>query len=169
MSLEFDIAGKLFPDLLTMIVQLSATAVLFLGLKKLLWIPMTEYIAKRADAEDSALRSADEANKLAQVNLAHSELTVSNSVTEAQSLIEQGKIEAKQIREKILADAKAEAEAKLDAARREIEHEKAQLRKDIETEIVDVALLAARKLMESKIDEVHDRHQVQQIIKDVRN
>lgn len=169
MSLEFDIAGKLFPDLLTMIVQLSATAVLFLGLKKLLWIPMTEYIAKRAEAEDSALRSADEANKLAQVNLARSELAVSNSVTEVQTLIEQGKTEAKQIREKILADAKAEAEAKLDAARREIEHEKAQLRKDIETEIVDVALLAAKKLMESKIDEVHDRHQVQQIIKDVRN
>lgn len=169
MSLEFDIAGKLFPDLLTMIVQLSATAVLFIGLKRLLWVPMTNYIAKRAEAEDSALRSADEANKLAQVNLAHSELAVSNSVTEAQALIEQGKLEAKQIREKILAEAKAEAEAKLDAARREIEHEKAQLRKDIETEIVDVALLAAKTLMESKIDEAHDRRQVQQIIKDVRN
>jgi len=169
MSLEFDIAGKLFPDLLTMIVQLSATAVLFIGLKKLLWIPMTNYIAKRAEAEDSALRSADEANKLAQVNLAHSELAVSNSVSEVQAILEQGKDEARRIREKILSDAKAEAETKREAARREIEHEKTQLRKDIETEIVDVALLAAKRLMESKVDEVHDRLQVQQIIKDVRN
>lgn len=169
MSLEFDIAGKLFPDLLTMLVQLSATAVLFLGLKRLLWIPMTQYIAKRAEAEDSALRSADEANKLAQVNLARSELAVENSVQEVQTIIEQGKEEAKRIRESILTDAKKEADAKLEAARREIEHEKTQLYKDIETEIIDVALLAARQLMESKVDEAHDRHQVAQIIKDVRN
>ena len=72
-------------------------------------------------------------------------------------------------KEKLLSDAKAEADGKLDAARREIEHEKLQLRKDIETEIVDVALIAAKKLMESKVDEIHDRQQVQQIIKDVRN
>ena len=169
MSLEFDIAGKLFPDLLTMIVQLSATGILFYGLKRLLWVPMTAYIEKRAEAEDSALRSADEANKLAQVNLAHSELSIENSIIEVQTMVEQGKEEARRIKEKLLSDAKAEAEGKLDSARREIEHEKAQLYKDIETEIIDVALIAAKKLMESKIDETHDRQQVQQIIKDVRN
>lgn len=169
MTLEFDIAGKLFPDLLTMIVQLSATAVLFYGLKRLLWIPMTNYIAKRAEAEDSALRLADEANKLAQVNLAHSELAVNNSVLEVQTIIEQGREEAKRIKEKLIAEAKAEADAKLENARREIEHEKYQLRKDIEKEIVDVALLAAKRLMEDKVDLDHDRLQVQQIIKDVRN
>jgi F-type H+-transporting ATPase subunit b len=167
--MEFDIAGKLFPDLLTMIVQLSATGVLFYGFKRLLWKPMTAYIAKRAEIEDQALRQADEANKLAQVNLAHSELSVQNAVSETKTIIEQGKEEAKQIKDKLMADAKAEADAKLEAARREIEHQKTQLRKDIESEIIDVALIAAKKLMEDKVDEVHDRRQVQQIIKDVRN
>ena len=167
--MEFDIAGKLFPNLLTMIVQLSATGVLFYGFKRLLWKPMTAYIAKRAEIEDEALRQADEANKLAQINLAHSELSVRNAVSETKTIIEQGKDEAKQIKEKLVANAKAEADAKLEAARREIEHQKTQLRKDIETEIIDVALIAAKKLMEDKVDEAHDRRQVQQIIKDVRN
>jgi F-type H+-transporting ATPase subunit b len=130
---------------------------------------MTAYIAKRAEIEDQALRQADEANKLAQVNLAHSELSVQNAVSETKTIIEQGKEEAKQIKDKLMADAKAEADAKLEAARREIEHQKTQLRKDIESEIIDVALIAAKKLMEDKVDEVHDRRQVQQIIKDVRN
>jgi F-type H+-transporting ATPase subunit b len=130
---------------------------------------MTNYIAKRAEAEDNALRSADEANKLAQVNLAYSALSIENSIIEVKTIVEQGKEEARRIKEKLLSDAKAEADGKLDAARREIEHEKTQLRKDIETEIVDVALIAAKKLMESKVDEIHDRQQVQQIIKDVRN
>jgi F-type H+-transporting ATPase subunit b len=84
-------------------------------------------------------------------------------------MIEQGKEEAKRVKEKLLTDAKAEADAKLDSARREIEHEKNQLRKDIEKEIVDVALVAAKRLMEDKVDIDHDRLQVQQIIKDVRN
>lgn len=167
--MEFEIAGKLFPNLVTMLVQLSATGILFYGFKRLLWKPLSAYIAKRAEFEENALRSAEEANKLAQVNLAHSELAVQNSVVEVQTIIEQGKEEAKRIREKLMTAAKSEADTKLETARREIEHEKAQLYKDIETEIVDVALLAAKKLMESKVDETHDRLQVQQIIKDVRN
>lgn len=169
MNLDIDILTKLFPDMVTMVAQLGATALLLWGFKKYLWKPMTAYLEKRAEAEDNALRSADEANKLAQINLAHSEVTLVETNQEIKGLIEQGKEEAKQIKEKLMADAKAEADAKLEAARREIEHQKTQLRKDIESEIIDVALIAAKKLMEDKVDEVHDRRQVQQIIKDVRN
>jgi len=169
MDLNIDILTKLFPDLVTMVAQLGATGLLLFGFKKYLWKPMTAYLETRAEAEDSALRMADEANKLAQVNLAHSEVTLSETNHQVISLIEQGKEEAKRIKEKLMSDAKAEADAKLEAARREIEHEKTQLRHDIESEIIDVALVAAKKLMEDKVDLDHDRRHVQQIIKDVRN
>lgn len=169
MDLNIDILTKLFPDLITMVAQLGATGLLLIGFKKYLWKPMTAYLETRAEAEDSALRSADEANKLAQVNLAHSEVTLTETNQHVISLIEQGKEEAKRIKEKLMSDAKAEADAKIEAARREIEHEKTQLRRDIENEIVDVALVAAKKLMEDKVDLDHDRRHVQQIIKDVRN
>jgi F-type H+-transporting ATPase subunit b len=96
-------------------------------------------------------------------------LSIENSIIEVKTIVEQGKEEARRIKEKLLSDAKAEADGKLDAARREIEHEKLQLRKDIEKEIIDVALVAAKRLMEDKVDIDHDRLQVQQIIKDVRN
>jgi F-type H+-transporting ATPase subunit b len=169
MDLNIDILTKLFPDLITMVAQLGATGLLLVGFKKYLWKPMTTYLQTRAEAEDNALRMADEANKLAQVNLAHSEVTLTETSQHVISLIEQGKEEAKRIKEKLMSDAKAEADAKLEAARREIEHEKTQLRKDIENEIIDVALVAAKKLMEDKVDLDHDRRHVQQIIKDVRN
>jgi F-type H+-transporting ATPase subunit b len=167
--MEFDIAGKLFPNLLTMFVQLSATGLLFYGFKRLFWKPLTVYIEKRAEAEDQALRSAKEADELAQVNLARSELAVNTASAESNEIIQKGKAEALRLKEQIVAQAKAEADAKLDAAHREIDHQRNQLRKDIETEIVDVALVAAKKLLESKVDEEHDRLAVQQIIKDVRN
>ena len=44
-----DIAGKLFPNLTTLIVQLLSTGVLLLIFKKFLWKNVMEYFAKRAD------------------------------------------------------------------------------------------------------------------------
>lgn len=169
MNLNIDILTQLFPNVVTMVAQLGATGLLLFGFKKYLWKPMTTYLNTRAEAEDSALRTADEANKLAQINLARSEVTLSETAQEIKTLMEQGKDEARRIREELVSKAKAEADAKLESARREIEHEKHQLRRDIETEIIDVALVAAKKLMESKVDEAQDRLHVQQIIKDVRN
>ena len=79
------------------------------------------------------------------------------------------KLEGLRVKDKLLTEAKHEADGKLEAAQREIKHQRDQLRLDIESEIVDVALVAAKKLLESKVDEHHDRLAVQQIIKDVRN
>ena len=64
---------------------------------------------------------------------------------------------------------KDEADNKLSSALREISHQKAQMREEIESEIIDVALLAASKLIEGKVDEAEDRKQIQHFIKDVRN
>jgi len=169
MGLEIDILTKLLPNPVTMIAQLGATALLLFGFRKLMWKPMTAYIAKRAEAEDAALRNAKEASELAEMNLARSELTLTEAAHEARTIIEKGKEEGLRVKDKLMTEAKQEAEAKLDAAQREIKHQRDQLRLDIETEIVDVALVAAKKLLESKVDEQHDRLAVQQIIKDVRN
>jgi F-type H+-transporting ATPase subunit b len=169
MGLEIDILTKLLPDPVTMVAQLGATALLLLGFRKYLWAPMTAYIEKRAEAEDAALRNAKEASELAELNLARSEMTLTEAAQEARAIIDKGKNEGLRVKDKLVTDAKHEADAKLEAAQREIKHQRDQLRLDIESEIVDVALVAAKKLMESKVDEQHDRLAVQQIIKDVRN
>ncbi len=167
--LDLDIAGKLFPDAITLIVQLCATGVLFLGMKKLLWKPMQDYLAKRAEVADAALREAHEANVLARENQKKSDQLLSEAAHEAKQIIESGKLEGKRLKEQLLAEAKNEADNKLTSALREIAHQKAQMRDEIESEIVDVALLAASKLIEGKVDEAEDRKQIQHFIKDVRN
>ena len=167
--LDLDIAGKLFPDAITLIVQLCATGVLFLGMKKLLWKPMQDYLAKRAEVADAALREAAEANTVARENQKKSDQLLSEAAHEAKQIIESGKLEGKRLKEQLLAEAKNEADNKLTSALREIAHQKAQMRDEIESEIVDVALLAASKLIEGKVDEAEDRKQIQHFIKDVRN
>jgi F-type H+-transporting ATPase subunit b len=169
MNLDLDIMGKLFPDPITMAVQLVATAVLFYGLKRLMWVPMQAYLAKRAEAADFALSSAYEANQSAKANQEASEEALSQAARDAQKIIESGKTEGQRLKDQILADARNEADNKLSGALREIARQRQLMQKELETEIVDVALLAASKLIEDKMDEASDRKQVQDFIKDYRN
>ena len=64
-----DIAGKLFPNLTTLIVQLLSTGVLLLIFKKFLWKNVMEYFAKRADYIESTINEAKEMNEKASANL----------------------------------------------------------------------------------------------------
>lgn len=169
MGLELDIAGKLFPNIITMAVQLLATGVLFLGFKKLLWKPMQTYLQKRADVADQALRDAYEAKLLAEERQKDAEALLGKAAMDAKEIIESGKQEGKRVKDLLLAEAKNDADNKLSSALREIAHQKTQMREEIESEIIDVALLAASKLIEGKVDETEDRRQIQHFIKDVRN
>lgn len=169
MTLDFEIAGKLFPNLLTMAVQLSATGVLFWGFRRLLWIPIQTYLAKRSDIADAQLKDAHQANSLARANQMQSEVMLSEAAREAKQIIENGKLEGLRLKEHLVQAGKHEADSKLTAALREIEIQKRHMHDEIESEIVDVALLATAKLVESKLDEDEDRRQIQRFIKDVRN
>ena len=48
MSISFDVAGQLFPNLTTMIVQWLSTGVLLFFVVKYLWKPARDFINKRA-------------------------------------------------------------------------------------------------------------------------
>ena len=56
--MSIDIAGKLFPNITTLIIQLLSTGVLLFFFKKFLWIPMQAYFAKRADFIETQIQEA---------------------------------------------------------------------------------------------------------------
>ncbi|MGB7595283.1 MAG: F0F1 ATP synthase subunit B [Erysipelotrichaceae bacterium] len=167
--LELDIAGKLFPDALTMIVQLAATGVLFYGFHRLLWKPIIAYLEKRAVLADSQLREAEASKLNAEKLHAEAQVQLTEAIREAHALVERGKEEGQRVREKLSKDGKTAADLKLQSALREITYQRQQMEDSIQTEIVDVALLAARKLIEDKADETFDRDQVERFLKDVRS
>ena len=67
--MDFDIQGVLFPNLLTMAVQLCSTLVLFLMCKKLLWKPAREILAKRKEKMNADLALSEQLKKEATVEL----------------------------------------------------------------------------------------------------
>lgn len=86
-----DIAGKLFPNLTTLIVQLLSTGVLLLIFKKYLWKNVMEYFAKRADYIESTINEAKEMNEKASANLETAEKEAREAASKYRDILDQAK------------------------------------------------------------------------------
>lgn len=167
--IDIDIMGKLFPDLRTMLVQLTATGVMFYAFKRYLWKPVSEYLERRAVHSQQQIEEArilkDEAEQSREQAIAE----LRHASAEAVKIIDRGVSEGKRIKDTLVSDARREAQQKLDTARRQIEAERLAMENEIHREIVDVALLAAGKLMEERISESTDRLAVEKFVKEAVN
>ena len=118
-----DIAGKLFPNLTTLIVQLLSTGVLLLIFKKFLWKNVMEYFAKRADYIESTINEAKEMNEKASVNLETAEKEAREAASKYREILDQAKDDGQKVKQQIIDQANEEARAKIEQAQKEIETE----------------------------------------------
>lgn len=146
-----DIGAKLFPNLMTMVVQLLSTGVLFLVFKKFLWSAVMDYFAKRADYIEKNMTDAKDMRDQASVFLAESEKQAQEAAVQYRDIIAQAKEDADKQKQAILADAQDQAAKKIAAARVEIETEKAQAQEEMKTEIIEIATEVAMKIMNQEI------------------
>ncbi len=167
--LNIDIAGRLFVDIKTMIVQLASTGILLYAFYRLLWNPVLALLEKRAEFEQDVLNQAKQRFEEAQQNKNEAISQLQQAASEAQKIMERGQSEGRRIKDTLVAEGRKEAEMKLVSVRRQIENEKLQMQQSIHREIVDVALLATSKLMENKVTEQSDRQAIEQFVKDAVN
>ena len=164
MSISFDVAGQLFPNLTTMIVQWLSTGVLLFFVVKYLWKPARDFINNRAEYSQSQI---DEANKLKEDAKALNEeakAQIKEASITAGNIIDSAKNEGLQLKDSIVESAKMEAKSKLEEARKEIAYEKRQMQNEVKQEIVDVALAACEKLMSDKVLNEDDRKAVEEFV-----
>ncbi len=164
---EIDILGSLLPDPVTMLAQLMATGVLLLGFKKYLWVPVSEYLEKRAEIAQNDLSEARQAKEEAEQLQKQATQQLQEAAMTAQKIIDRSENEAKKIKEEILSQAQRQAKQKIDQATDQIQMQRKEMQSSIHKEIVDVALLASERLLHDKVDENIDRLAIEQFIKDV--
>ena len=167
--MEFDIAGKLFPNIATLIVQLLSTGVMLIVFKKFLWIPMQNYFAKRADFIESQMNEAKEMNEKAKAYMVESEEQARESAKEYRDIVARAKEDALKIRDDIVADAKKEATNKIEQAQKEIEAEKALAKTDMKEEMIDIAMEVATKIMNKDMNTQTNQELVEEFIDKVVN
>lgn len=165
--MSIDVAGKLFPNLATIVIQLLSTAVLLIIFRKFFWAPTQKYFQKRADFIESQIQDAKTSQQKAKQLMLESEEQARQSAKEYHDIIEQAKNDALKIHEDLVAKAKEEAARKLEQAEREIEVEKQQAREDMKKEMVNIAIEAATKVMSKEMDSKENQQMVEDFVDQV--
>ena len=165
---NFDVQGSLMPNLYTMIVQLCATLIIFLCIKKWLWKPVKNILAKRADAMQASLDSAFEQNEEARVNLEASRKELNDAKESSREIIDAARQEAVNLKNEIVSDANLQSQAKLDQADEKIARAKADAQSDLHDEMVSVAMAAVSKLLDEKATSKDDEEAIDKYIKEVK-
>ncbi|RDY23569.1 ATP synthase F0 subunit B [Romboutsia maritimum] len=147
--------------------QLVNTFLLFVVLKKLLFKPVLGIIEAR---EREIKANLDEGEKAKTEGLAlkqEYEEKVSTAKTESQEIIKQATLRAEQKSEGILSTAKQEALNLKEKASKDVEQERQKVMNEIQTEISEIALLAASKVIEKDLDKSKHEELINNFIKEV--
>lgn len=162
--MTFDIQGVLFPNWITMLVQLCSTLVLFLLCKKLLWKPARDILAKRRDKMNENLMYSQKLREDASVELDKAKEELEHARNRSGEIVESARKEAENLRAEIVNKANSEASAKLALADKEIEQKERDAQDRIHDEMVDVAMAAVSKLMQDKATSSDDKKAIEDFI-----
>ena len=145
--MEVNIVEQLFPNVLTVLVQLCSTFVLFLIAKKFLWESVKKFLDARAEKmqEELALSQQAKEEALADRKVALEQLNTAS--TKSEEIVSAAIQQAKQEKKQILAQADKEAAAVKQRAQEQIEAERREMYASMKKEMVDVAFSAAGKLI----------------------
>ena len=141
-------------------------ALLFM-LRRFAWGPILGMVEERENriqaALDDSAAARDEARRLLEEHKAQ----LADARRQAGEIVAEGKAAGDRVRKDIEEKARTEAQQILESARREIARERDQAIAELRRESVDLALAAASRLMEEKMDASRDRELVMEYLSDL--
>ncbi len=165
--IDVDIVGQLIPNPLTMVVQLCSTLVLFLLAKKFLWATVKDYLGKRTDKMQADLTECENAKQEAFDDREKAAEKLSEAAARSEEIVSAAVKEAKTEKELILAQANKEAANARQRAEEQIENKRKEMYESMQKEMVEVAMVAAEKLIQTKDSSDLDRDAIDAFVKEV--
>ena len=154
------IGQKIIPsDFWSFVVQLLATAILVFILARFLVKPAKKFIEDRKAFIENNINEAVNKNKEADEHLTIAETRLKNSRKEGKDIIDAAKQTAMNEKKRIMDETKQEVASMKDKAYKDIESERLKMKEDISSEVIDVALLAASKVVDRNIND-EDNHKI---------
>lgn len=162
-----DFVVRVLPVGSSVVLTLIATIILFFGLRKLLYKPVSKLLEDRKEGIQKEIVGAKELKKEAMGLKNDYEDRISKAKEESQEIIENGRKRGEEIKEGIIDEAKEEAEGILSKAKREIEAEKEKALLDIKTQSGEMAILIASKIIEEKMDMAKQKQLINKFVDEV--
>lgn len=167
MGVNVDVLSKLMPNILTIAVQLCATAVLFLLMKRFAWDPVRKILEERSKYEQERLTDAEDLRR-EQIQLREEvEQQLSDASKQAIQTIKGAREEGERLRDSLVNEGKQRSQQLVDEAQKDIELQKAKMMEELHKDIVNVAINTTSKMLAEQVDEKSDKRIVEGFIKEV--
>lgn len=140
-------------NVLDMIIQIAATLILILIVKKFFWGRITDFLDKRKAYMESELSEAEKANKEALELQETKEAELKEIRLKSKNYFDSAKMRGEEEKGRIINQAKKEAEVLLTNAEKEISSERSKAKEILKKEVVSVASLMAEKMIGQKISQ----------------
>lgn len=131
-------------------------AIFFFIIMKFGTKPISNALKTRENNINSAIQSAEKANKDAQLLLEESRANIADSQKQANEIISLGKQQVEQMINKAKEEAGIVKERKIQEAVQEINKSKEQAIRELRTEVSDLVIKATEKVLVEKIDKEKD-------------
>ena len=122
-------------------------------LAKFAWKPMLKMLGEREDQIRNALAQAEKARTEAAEMMKQNEKNLSRAEAEYQKMIREGKALAEKLKEDIVAKARQQADQELTRANEEIQRNLESAKMQLRSEVADLAIQAAEKILDETLDE----------------
>lgn len=167
MTIDIDVLEKLLPNILTVITQLCATAVLFLLMKKFAWEPVKKIMAARSEYEQERLSEADRLLQEQQQLRQQAEDELEQASVKARETMQDARDEGERMKENIIAEGRERSRQLIEEAGKDIELQRSKMLDEVHQQIVNVAIDTTSKMLGEKVDDKSDRKIVEKFIEEV--
>jgi F-type H+-transporting ATPase subunit b len=127
--------------------------ILLIVLAKYAWKPILQMLGDREHQIRSALEQADRARAEAADMMKQNEKNLARAEEEYQKMIREGKAIAEKLKDDIVVKARQQAEQELKKAAEEIQRNLEAAKLQLRSEVADLAIQAAEKILEETLDE----------------
>ena len=136
-------------------------------LGKSTWKIIIKGLNARAEKIKDDLKEAEKIRETAKKSLAAYREQIDNAKSEANSIIENARVEAGRVRETIIREAREEAEANKNKTMLEIDREKEEVTNDMRKQAVDIAVVMAEKILKRNITKEDNQALIDEFINNV--
>jgi F-type H+-transporting ATPase subunit b len=150
-----------------LISQIINFVLLLFILRQFLYKPIVGMLDRRSEKIRTDLQEAEEARSKAEAARQEYEQQLEQARDERRSIVAQASEQAEKMKEEILSEARAEATEIASKAQDEMEYERRQVLLQAQDQIVDLALVAAGRLVGESLDEKAHRRLVQEFIGEI--
>jgi F-type H+-transporting ATPase subunit b len=133
-------------------------------LAKFAWKPMLKMLGEREDQIRDALAQAEKARTDAAEMMKQNEKNLTRAEAEYQKMIREGRALAEKLKDDIVAKARQQGEQELKRANEEIQRNLESAKLQLRSEVADLAIRAAEKILDETLDEAKQKNLVDKFI-----